>query len=272
MSIDGVNLLSNIYECNFKTYAELWEKYFKWRSPHGVTKHTFKNEQCLRFLSSTVTTCCKKALHKAVKVIRMLDIRDVIPLMEKRDLNLKVINTVRDPRAMVNSLIPYYSAQWDRKRKPEGQQRDIKHLNEFTMDVLKYYCEVMLRNYLLFRQNSTQAWKKNFLVLRFEDIALNQKEYADIMYNHVGIEVHKDVYTWIDNNSLIKKEQHGGWGTIRNRTAEVYTWRSTMTFALVQKIQNVSMCRKYMRSLRYQFVKSESELKNKEKPFFLPLS
>ncbi|XP_077986129.1 carbohydrate sulfotransferase 1-like [Glandiceps talaboti] len=269
MSIDGVNLLSNIYDCNFKTYTKQWEKYFHFRSPHG---HGFKiQHKYPQIVYGTVTTYCKKARHKGVKVIRMLDIRDFIPLMENRDYNLKVINTVRDPRAMMSSLIPCYSSRWDKKTTPESQIRDIKHLDEFLIDRLKYYCEVMLRNYLLFRQNNTQAWKKNFLVLRFEDIALNPKEYADIMYNHVGIEVHKDVYAWIDNNSLIKNAQHGGWGTSRNSTAVVDTWRSKMTLALVQKIQNLNMCRKYMQSLRYEFFNSKSELKSKESPFFLPL-
>ncbi|XP_077987521.1 carbohydrate sulfotransferase 3-like [Glandiceps talaboti] len=262
ISVDGVNTLAVMYNCDFSGYAKHWNKYFNWLSPKTRGKKSI--EHCHALGYSNVGSCCKNAQHRAAKIIRLLDVRDLIPLMESPDINLKVINLVRDPRAMMSSLMPVYYSKWNFNKKQNNKIRDVSDLNEYLTDILKQYCEQMHRNYILLNANTslTHAWKENFIVLRFEDIALNPKKYADIMYSHVGIDIDKKVYEWIDNNTNATEHEHGGFGTAKKSSAVINDWQSKMTFNLVKKIQNYAVCTEYMSQLQYNFVENVSMYKN----------
>ncbi|XP_077987524.1 carbohydrate sulfotransferase 3-like [Glandiceps talaboti] len=247
-----------MYNCDFSGYAKHWNTYFNWLLPKSFEQY------CHPLGYSNAGSCCKKAQHRAAKIIRLLDVRDLIPLMESPDINLKVINVVRDPRAMMSSLMPIYFANWGNARKQNNKIRDVGDLNEYLTDILKQYCEQMHRNYILLNANTslTHAWKENFIVLRFEDIVLNPKKYTDIMYSHVGIDIDKKVYEWIDNNTNATEHEHGGFGTAKKSSAVINDWQNRMTFNLVKKIQNYAVCREYMNQLQYKFIENVYMLKN----------
>ncbi|XP_077987520.1 carbohydrate sulfotransferase 3-like [Glandiceps talaboti] len=196
-----------MYNCDFSGNVTYWKKYFNWLTNvcHclPISGRNRSTEICHYSLPTDAGRCCKNAQHRAAKIIRLLDVRDLIPLMESPDINLKVINVVRDPRSMMSSLMPVYYSNWSFNKKENSKIRDVGDLNEYLTDILKQYCEQMHRNYILLNANTllAHAWKENFIVLRFEDIALNPKKYADIMYSHVGIDIDKKVYEWIDKNT-----------------------------------------------------------------------
>ncbi|XP_077987514.1 carbohydrate sulfotransferase 1-like [Glandiceps talaboti] len=270
MSVVGVDLLAKIYDCNFSEYAQQWDEYFKWLSPIRLSQTMTK---CTPLITrrQAVGRCCQKTQHRAAKTIRLLDVRDLIPLMESPTVNLKVINVVRDPRAMMSSFIPMYYSNWIENTRESNKVWDAGVLNEHLTDTLIHYCEQMLRNYILFTANSSQAWKDNFKILRFEDIALNPREYADIMYSHVGIDIDSEVYQWIDKHTQSNEKQHGGFGTIRNSTSVVNDWRKRVTFKLVDKMQNHTMCREYMNKLHYVFVENFTMLRDETIPLLTSL-
>ncbi|XP_077987523.1 carbohydrate sulfotransferase 3-like [Glandiceps talaboti] len=260
-----------MYTCDFSGYTKHWNYYFNWLSPKSRVNRSI--EHCHSLGYSNAGSCCKKAQHRAAKIIRLLDVRDLIPLMENPDINLKVINLVRDPRSMMSSLMPVYYSNWLFNKKQNNKIRNVGDLNEYLTDILKQYCEQMHRNYILLNANTTvtHAWKENFIVLRFEDIALNPKKYADIMYSHVEIDIDKKVYEWIDNNTNAAQHQHGGFGTAKKSSAVINDWQNRMTFNLVKKIQDYAVCREYMNQLQYKFVQNEYMLKNRNIRLLNPL-
>ncbi|XP_077988136.1 carbohydrate sulfotransferase 3-like [Glandiceps talaboti] len=267
MSVDGVNLLRKFYKCDFGPYSDSWKTYFNW----ARTSSPLATKECRRVVHRNAGICCRKKTNRVAKIVRILDVRDLIPLMENPDLNLKVINVVRDPRSMMPSLMSAYYSHWREGKNERNMVRDIDHLDGHLTDSLKQYCEVMLRNYILFNSNNKEAWKANFLFLRFEDIALNPKKYADIMYSHVGIDVSKDVYRWIDSNTKVEKHERGGYSTKKNSSKVVNDWRDHVTFNLVEKIQNYTICEQYMQQLHYSFVSNVSTLNEKTLPLLTPL-
>ncbi|XP_077994480.1 carbohydrate sulfotransferase 3-like [Glandiceps talaboti] len=192
--------------------------------------------------------------------------------MENPKLNLKVINIVRDPRSMMSSIIPMYYSHWIYNKIEADKVRSGGDFNESLIEKLKNYCEIMLRNYLLYTANSSRAWKENFLVLRFEDIAGNPQKYAEVMYSHVGIDITTEVYRWIDDNTHLNKEVHGDYTTQRQSSTVVNDWRQRVTFNLIEKIQNYEICREYMHELRYILAENFTMLRNTKVSLFSSLN
>ncbi|XP_077996461.1 carbohydrate sulfotransferase 1-like [Glandiceps talaboti] len=271
MSVIGVNALAKMYDCDFSGYPKQWGEYFKRLTPNRFSPTM---EMCAPLLLAhqTVRKCCQGAQHRVAKVIRLPDVRDIITLMESPTLNLKVINVVRDPRARMASFINMYYSKWTENKRESDKVRDVGDLNEYLLDEMKHYCEEMLRNYILFKANSSRAWKENFLIIRFEDVAQNPRTYANIMYSHVGIDVDNEVYKWIDNNTQVNNKQHGGFGTTRKSSAVVNDWRNRMTFKLVERIQDCTICREYMTNLHYIIAQNVTMLKDKTIPLLKSLN
>ncbi|XP_077987515.1 carbohydrate sulfotransferase 3-like [Glandiceps talaboti] len=268
MSVVGVDVLTKIYDCNFSGYSTQWDNYFKRLVP--VTTSRAMKACAPLTTAQVVSRCCQRTQHRVAKVIRLLDVRDLIPLMESPTLNLKVINVVRDPRAMMSSLMAMYYSNWISNKTEANKVRDVGDLNEYLSGKLKLYCEQMLRNYLLFTANGSQAWKENFMIVRFEDIASHPRKYANIMYSHAGINMYKEVYKWIAVNTQSNMRTHDSFGTMRKSSAVVNDWRNRVTFELTEKIQKYTICREYMHKLHYSLALNTTILKNKNMPLLTP--
>ncbi|XP_077982554.1 carbohydrate sulfotransferase 1-like [Glandiceps talaboti] len=246
MSIKGVQHLSQIYRC---------------KSGHKKLKK----------YGSVGRGCEKGVSNIATKVVRLVDIRDVVSLMQDPDVQLKVINVVRDPRAMMASIIPMYLMEWKLGYvESNAKVLKVQDLKEPALERLKQYCDAGMWNFLIKTSEEDKSpWKQNYLVVRFEDIAMEPLYYAEKIYNFIGIDFHSNVLQWIENNTR-SNTVFGGYGVSRNSSAVVGNWKNRMTFDLVEKIQNARMCRKFMLALNYTIARNETHF-SELTSFFTPV-
>ncbi|XP_070544994.1 carbohydrate sulfotransferase 3-like [Ptychodera flava] len=261
MSTGGIELLAQIYRCDFAN--EYLREYFRWKkSTRGCPK-----------LNATIAAhCCREANHTATKVIRNIDIRDFIPLMQDPGIDLKVINIVRDPRAMMSSLIRLHKSMWKDNNEWTNVILRENDLDEQMKSVLIHYCDHSLRNFLLKSADGIfSPWRKNLLILRFENIALAPKTYARVIYDFLDIKLHNDTLDWIDEHTQAKpmqaqeantnrSYQSSNFSLLRNAIEVVTQWRKKVTFDLVKAIQSEKVCRKYMQAFNYTLIQNEENL------------
>ncbi|XP_077999723.1 carbohydrate sulfotransferase 3-like [Glandiceps talaboti] len=263
ISLHGVNILSQIYGCKFEK-TRYMDEYFKGLYRESdLPRNQTHSRSCQTSGIKRAEQCCHNRTIIATKIIRLLDVRDFIPLISDKEVRLKLIYIARDPRSMMVSLMAISQASWNPVAKTQRIQR-LADLNEPLLDRLKQYCDLGLRNYLLFKASTsyrTYDWTDSYLVLRFEDIALNTTKYAQVMYDFAELKLHENVEQWIETN-VNSKNRWGVYSTERNSSAVVNQWRSKMTFELVKRIQNAGVCGEYMRVLHYNKVNSVIDLKN----------
>ncbi|XP_077984805.1 carbohydrate sulfotransferase 1-like [Glandiceps talaboti] len=264
ISVHGVRALYKIYNCDF--YVHGMDEYFNWYN--GLFRWQ-RDERCHTLDRYDANMCCTRARNVAVKTIRIMDVRDFISLMQDPSVNLKVIVVVRDPRAMMASLMPVYQAGYNYDPVIASMHQYVENLDGVLLDRLKHYCDVNLRNYILAKTSNEAIvpWKKNVMVVRFEDIALYPVQLAKQIYDFVGpnVDIHSDVLRWIHNNTKEDTDPdytNGNYGfeNKRNSTQVTDKWRHKLSFDLVAVIQNTGVCQQYMHALGYLPVFESYEL------------
>ncbi|XP_070554726.1 carbohydrate sulfotransferase 1-like [Ptychodera flava] len=270
MSVDGVRALSKLFNCDFITAG--MEEYFTWYNGLYLWQ---RDDECPLLDIYEAKGCCRTAKNVALKTIRMMDIRDFISLMQDPFIDLKVIILIRDPRAMMASLMPVYQSGYNYDPIIAGMTQDVVNLDETLRDRLKHYCDVNLRNYVLYSNSDVTLapWKKNLLVLRFEDVASNPHYYADKMYRFIGVPISDDVHQWINNNtkedaSTDDLDDKYGFKNTRDSAKIIGRWRHKMTYDLVQTIQDSGECMRYMYTAGYTPVFSPSSLQNTSRQLY----
>ncbi|XP_077861689.1 carbohydrate sulfotransferase 1-like [Saccoglossus kowalevskii] len=262
LAVSGVHLLSRIYSCDFSVHGI--SQYFNW---YNTLSSWQRDNTCQSMNEHRAKNCCLATKHMATKVIRLLDVRDFVPLMQDLEMDLKVISVVRDPRAMMTSVIPLYLSGYTFDRKTANMIRDVKDLDDVLLERLKRYCDINLRNHALVtsKVGSLFSWKANVLQLRFEDIASDPRKTVDTIYKFIGLKTSSQVYEWITNNTnvdekVLQKRERYGYMTQRNSTEVVSKWRRQVTLELVKAIQNTGVCARYMQVFGYESVNNAYQL------------
>lgn len=125
---------------------------------------------------------CKKAKASVVKLIRIAELTDLMPLYKSNHLDLRVVLLVREPTTMMDSRLRLWESQaklgWGKQQDPNfmGLQRDCS------------------RSYNSKLQSDTNSIiHDRTLIIRFEDIALDEFEMAQKIYDFVGLEMNGEV-------------------------------------------------------------------------------
>ncbi|XP_076324067.1 carbohydrate sulfotransferase 1-like [Tachypleus tridentatus] len=157
-----IEFLSDIFRCKFKR----WISFLEWAKQNKKFKNLERNyhywtacstkEKDKCFDVNFVTSFCKTSLIKVVKVIRF-SLNEVEHLLEKnKDLNLKIIHMVRDPRGIMRSrLMERNIILWCKKKLCS----DSKFLCNQIRDDLTYACKLKTK------------FPGKYKLLRYEDLA-----------------------------------------------------------------------------------------------------
>ncbi|TSK22742.1 Carbohydrate sulfotransferase 3 [Bagarius yarrelli] len=228
-----------------------------------VQKNVFERYRCrtrrcgpLNF--TLASKSCLKKKHKAIKTVRVRQLESLRLLVEDPRLDIKVIQLVRDPRAVLASRMVAFSSKyqtwksWAANGEVPIDDEEVKRL-QGNCNQIRESAELGL---------SQPEWLENrYMLVRYEDIARYPMQKAAEMYGFTGIPFTSHAREWIIKNTHASEVASGVYSTQKNSSEQVEKWRYSIPFKLAQVVQEV--CGPTMELFGYRFVDSEETLVNK---------
>lgn len=204
-------------------------------------------------------SCLAKG-HVAIKTVRIPEVADLRTLTEDPRLDLKIIHLVRDPRAILASRIMAFSDQFRAWKiwNATGRQPRYVDLSQITST-----CTDMAASAETALQRP--AWLRGrYLLVRYEDLALDPKTKATEIYRFLGLDIEERVRVWITKNTNSNVSAPSEWNhrysTTRDSRTTAESWRLRLGFDIVRTVQK--LCNDTLTLLGYRQVHSAAELKN----------
>uniref|UniRef100_A0A8C5M408 Sulfotransferase n=1 Tax=Leptobrachium leishanense TaxID=445787 RepID=A0A8C5M408_9ANUR len=276
------DLLHNLYNCGFSFI----ENSLSWKPQNHIARSMFRRgvsialcspplcdkvqkveSVCLRKCKplnfTLVSETCLKYKNIAMKTVRMSEIIDLRTLVEDPRMNFKIIHLVRDPRGILASRISTFIdiyQQWQIWNTTGKQPRNI------DFEQITTTCTDLSNS--VKTGLSRPSWLKGkYMLVRYEDIAMDPIKKAKEMYDFIGLDWKEEVQLWIEQNTnvsiAIKEKYSSGntkFSTNRNSAENSENWRLHLCLDIVQKLQ--TLCGVTLSLLGYKMVNSVEELKN----------
>lgn len=172
-----------------------------------------------------------------------LRLRDMTPILEDKDSDVRVVLLVRDPRAVLKSR---ENKKWCRHDPDCGDPGRL--------------CQSMMEDYNVYRTLS-RAYPGRLRVVRYEDLSLDPFGTTRKLTDFLGAP-----FTKTTSLFLKSRTQEGSAG-VRVLNEPTFSWRDTMTFSSVDAIQRE--CLNVTTSWGYRAVAGKESLAD---PQFIPLS
>ncbi|XP_026221799.1 carbohydrate sulfotransferase 1 [Anabas testudineus] len=221
---------------------------------------TWCPKKCGALNLTLASVSCLSRGHVAIKTVRVPEVRDLRTLSEDPRLDLKIIHLVRDPRAILASRMMAFSDQFRAWKiwNATGRQPRYVDLSQITST-----CKDMAASVETGMQRP--VWLRGrYLLVRYEDLALNPTEKATEIYKFVGLEMEDRVQMWIAKNTNTNLSSPSEWNyrysTTRDSRATAESWRLRLGFDIVRAVQN--LCNNTLALLGYKQVHSAAELRN----------
>uniref|UniRef100_A0A1A7XT25 Sulfotransferase n=1 Tax=Iconisemion striatum TaxID=60296 RepID=A0A1A7XT25_9TELE len=205
-------------------------------------RYRCKTRRCGPLNLTMASESCLKKEHRVIKSVRVRQLENLHPLTEDPRLDIRFIQLVRDPRAVLASRMVAFADKY-------------KNWKEWAMggNVPLDDEEVGLRQ---------PPWLRGrYMLVRFEDIARFPMRKASEMYRFSGIPFTPQVKSWILKNTRASNETSGVYSTQKNSSEQVEKWRFSLPFKIAQVVQRV--CGPTLKLFGYKFVQSEKMLTDK---------
>ncbi|XP_067828814.1 carbohydrate sulfotransferase 3-like isoform X2 [Heptranchias perlo] len=207
-------------------------------------------------MTLAVESCLQKQ-HVAMKTVRIRQLEFLRPLVEDLRINLKVIQLVRDPRAVLASRMVAFPGKYDAWKKwaNKGEVPDDEEVGK-----LRGNCESLRASAQL--GISQPPWLKDrYMLMRYEDIALEPMKKALEMYQFAGLPITPEVKKWIYVNTQTSKGSDNVYSTHKNSSAQFEKWRLALPFKIAAVVQKV--CEPVMKLFGYKLVNDATTLANR---------
>ncbi|XP_072169700.1 carbohydrate sulfotransferase 1-like [Diadema setosum] len=263
-------LLQNIFKCRFDKTPYLMDLY------NNETLHRLSSKvlcspplcrlnmdfnmlktpmvkRCPLLKEESVTNVCNVYPHKVVKLIRLYNIETLGSLLRDKELNVKIVHLLRDPRGTLLS----------RAKEHPSSAKALSLGTSLDHDAA-YICRRMRQNFRFVRQNK-DLLKNRYMRVRYEDIAAHPERWTRALYKFAGMgDVPLDVFKWIQQNTQASsvKDVQDTYSTHRNSSATAQAWRHSIDFPVVQAIQ--SFCDDVLNEAGYVHVKQAKDLGRKD--------
>eukprot|EP00057_Strongylocentrotus_purpuratus_P004865 XP_003729653.1 PREDICTED: carbohydrate sulfotransferase 1-like [Strongylocentrotus purpuratus] len=170
-------------------------------------------------------------------------------------LDLKLIHLIRDPRSMILSRLKLAS--------PEIKVFNVTELSDTFRNVLLKYCSNWLQNYEI--GHYVPSIRKNYLMVRYEDLALEPYVYAKRIYEFVGLgaEIPPTVLTWLNmntNGNDPSQKKAAAFSTKRDSKEVLVSWKSRLTLEMANAIEGVGDCTRLMKATGYKLIGEDYEM------------
>ncbi|KAM8806152.1 carbohydrate sulfotransferase 3 [Eudromia elegans] len=221
-------------------------------------KYHCKERRCGPLNVTLAAEACRRKEHLALKTVRIRQLEFLRPLAEDPRLDLRVIQLVRDPRAVLASRMVAFSGKYEpwKRWAAEG----AAPLHEDEVQRLRGNCEsIRLSAELGLRR---PAWLRGrYMLVRYEDVARAPLRLARLMYRFAGIRLTPQVEQWIGTNTQAPRDASGIYSTQKNSSEQFEKWRFSMPFKLAQVVQDA--CAPAMRLFGYRLAPSAAALTNR---------
>ncbi|KAK7807766.1 hypothetical protein U0070_000081 [Myodes glareolus] len=221
-------------------------------------KYRCRNRRCGPLNVTLAAEACRSKDHVALKAVRIRQLEFLQPLAEDPRLDLRVIQLVRDPRAVLASRMVAFAGKYESWKKwlTEGQDR----LSEDEVQRLRGNCEsIRLSAELGLRQ---PAWLRGrYMLVRYEDVARRPLQKAREMYGFAGIPLTPQVEDWIQKNTQAARDSSDVYSTQKNSSEQFEKWRFSMPFKLAQVVQ--AACGPAMHLFGYKLARDAASLTNR---------
>ncbi|XP_072043622.1 carbohydrate sulfotransferase 1-like [Amphiura filiformis] len=241
---DQITMLHDILKCEFTDRNYTWwdandTKMNCWKSQkfdksvlceHFVnTKGTVRRYE--KKTSRMVEEICRSGKHVAIKTVRVPDLKHLKSIVTDDSLNVKVIQLVRDVRAVYLSRMLWNG----------GCDMELSECDE-------------LKNNLNYWKDPPSWLKGRYMLLRYEDLADDPIGTVQIIYDFLGLPVPVTVKTWLQINS---KEMSLFVGS-------AYTWRAIIDYSTIIRVQK--HCMETLLMTGYKAINSIKDLKDFKVP------
>lgn len=169
--------------------------------------------------TDTLANLCRSRQYAAIKTIR-LPAEAATAFIGHRDFEVKIVHLIRDPRGMLTSQSSALKKHSTVAEIRKDLLQKVKFCQRLSMD-------------LKFGKQTEVNYPDSYMILRYEDVALNPLSAAKRLYDFIGIPMHKDVQKWIDENTKPGKPKQE-----RSRTSRENSAKTAMAWK--QKLVNIS--------------------------------
>ncbi|XP_073541950.1 carbohydrate sulfotransferase 3 [Phyllobates terribilis] len=220
-------------------------------------KYHCKNRRCGPLNMTLAMEGCLRKDHVAIKTVRVRQLEFLRTLVEDPRLDMRIIQLVRDPRAVLASRMVAFSGKYELWKKWALEGAAPVHEDE--VQKLKGNCEsIRMSAQLGLRQPN---WLRGrYMLIRYEDIARFPLQKAKEMYKFAGITLTPQVEEWIIKNTQASQE-NGIYSTQKNSSEQFEKWRFSIPFKLAQVVQDV--CEPAMKLFGYKLANDFKTLTNR---------
>ncbi|XP_028324974.1 carbohydrate sulfotransferase 3a [Gouania willdenowi] len=225
---------------------------------HVIERYHCKIRRCGPLNLTLASKSCLSKQYHAIKSVRVRHLETLQPLVEDPRLDIRVIQLVRDPRAILASRMVAFSSKyqmwktWAQDGQVPEDDEELKKLKG-NCDHIRMSAEVGL---------SKPGWlRRRYMLVRYEDIARYPMQKAEEMYKFTGIPFSSQAREWILRNTQTTQEANDVYSTQKNSSEQAEKWRFSIPFTLAQVVQSV--CGPTMKLFGYKFVNDEKTLINK---------
>ena len=250
-------IMDDVYNCRFgglfqqsirhKEQYNRWHRAFCTQDNESTQISEYQKlcEKNSIYLPQYTSHVCKSFKHLVVKTIRLLDAAIIKRLVEN---NVKVIHLVRDPRGQLSSIVKLHGESTLGVTLVSDRAYGICHELTKTLDRTKELLEAY------------PQLRKSYLLVRYEDIALEPMHMTKELYNFAGLDFRPEVIDWVQQST--RKRDGGSYSTMRNSTAASRAWTKRLGWEKVLAIQK--QCSKVLWRLGYDIMWSKDDLKTKD--------
>ena len=194
--------------------------YFCNSTTNTVTLFNFRKPTiCVPLTNAPLSKACTSYKHTVLKVLSKRlpnkTLESFRGLFEHPNggYDVKIVNLVRDPRAVVYS---WMTLAWIKNHRNPG----------FRLNVRKI-CQPIEKNLRL--GLSPPEWLQNRIkIIRYEDLVANTTEMTRQLYSFAGFAWSSDIEKWIEEHQKIQKkhQENNPYSTYRNGSVAVNKWRT----------------------------------------------
>ncbi|XP_067130352.1 carbohydrate sulfotransferase 5-like isoform X1 [Centruroides vittatus] len=251
----------DIFMCKYRN------SFLNWAKNHNSLKILQRNERYWKSCSDVNGTnlCynaeyfhnkCRNFTMQVAKTIRMSVSEAHTMLDTYKDLNLKIIHLLRDPRGIMNSRSKPSIASWCK--------------TDITCYSSRVFC-AKLDSDLMEAERILQKYPNRYLPLRYEELCCDMYRETERIFKFLGFgQVPKETTQFLhshnlaimQNNTSLVEEKYleSSYTTVRDSFKTAFAWRNELKFRNVKFIQR--HCEKVMQKTNYAIVTTEGEMKD----------
>ncbi|XP_006822513.2 carbohydrate sulfotransferase 3-like [Saccoglossus kowalevskii] len=203
-------IIEGFFDCDYTRCPELLPviNKTKWMKSSNGLAHL----EGPQFNAKRISEICMTKAHRVVKTVRINDISKGLETLKKYDA--KVIQIVRDPRAMINSRIKFEHLDTCEKQGKSAQK---------ISDASKNYC-IWLKTNIDAVRNGSEWLKKHYMIVRYEDLTSRPRQLVLQMYAFIGVSATDEI------DKILSSQ--------KSKPVNAVAWRYSLPFNQTRIVQN----------------------------------